>query len=103
MASKMKEIMWSFVPTFPCCIRKQESQDEKTVNIVVGFSFIVNIILGTGFLGIPYSFFHGGLIAGACTLVVISIMTWLTALWEVEVMARAQVSRTIYVVQCTLV
>ena len=92
MASKVKEILWSFVPNFPCCPRKQEIQDEKTVNIFVGFFFMVNFVLGTGFLGIPFGFFHGGLIAGVFTLGVISIMTWLTSLWELEAMARAQVS-----------
>ena len=66
-------------------------QEPKTVHIVFGFFFIINYIVGTGFLGIPYSFYEAGMLAGIVTLIVISFIAWNTASWELEVMARAQV------------
>ena len=78
--------------TIPCCGGKNENAEKsKTVNIFVGFFFMVNFVLGTGFLGLPFSFFHGGLIAGACTLLAVGFMTWQSALYELESMGRAQV------------
>ena len=71
--------------------RKAKESKPKTVNIFLGFFFMVNFVLGTGFLGVPFSFYRSGVIAGAITLVCISIITWMSALWEVETMARAQV------------
>ena len=65
----------------------------KSVNIFLGFFFIVNFCLGTGFLGIPYAFFHTGLPAAIITLLVIAFVSWNNATWEVEVMARAQVGQ----------
>lgn len=62
----------------------------KSVNIFLGFFFIVNFCLGTGFLGIPYAFFHTGLPAAIATLLIIAFVSWNNATWEVEVMARAQ-------------
>ncbi len=64
----------------------------KTVNIFFGFFFVVNFCLGTGFLGIPYSFFYAGFPAAIITLLVIAFVSWNAATWEIEVMARAQVS-----------
>ena len=52
---------------------------------------MVNFVLGTGFLGIPFAFFHAGLLAGVVTLAAITFITWNTAIWELECMARAQV------------
>lgn len=57
---------------------------------------MVNFVLGTGFLGLPFSFFHGGLLAGACTLLVVGFMTWQSALYELEAMGRAQVCQCIW-------
>ena len=65
----------------------------KTVNIFMGFFFMVNLCLGTGFLGIPYSFFYSGYLAAIPTLLIIGIVSWLNSLWLLEVMARAQVNR----------
>ena len=87
--------LFSFLP----CFSTQESEGEagkppKTVNIFLGFFFMVNFVLGTGFLSIPYAFYHTGIVAGAITLVVISFISWNCAIWELEVMARAQVNTT---------
>lgn len=59
---------------------------------------MVNFVLGTGFLSIPFGFFHGGLVAGFCTLLVVAFIAWLCALWELDCMARAQVNNVIYLI-----
>ena len=83
----------------PCFPAKENESDAgkppKTVNIFLGFFFMVNFVLGTGFLSIPYAFYHTGIVAGAVTLVVISFISWNCAVWELEVMARAQVSASL--------
>ena len=66
-------------------------QRHKTVNIFLGYFFMVNFCLGTGFLGVPYSFFYSGYLAAVPTLAVTAFVTWLTSTWLLEVMARAQV------------
>lgn len=78
-----------------CIKRKMSRHDDlsgpKTINIFVGFLFFVNFQMGTGFLGIPFAFFHGGLLAGAATLVLASFVNWITAIWLLETLSRAQV------------
>ena len=71
--------------------RKRGNETPKTVNIVIVFFFMINFVLGTGFLGIPFAFFHAGALAGALTLLVVSFVSWVAAIWVLEVMARAQV------------
>lgn len=72
------------------CSPKKKSQ--KTVNILFGFFLIVNLCLGTGFLGIPYAFFYSGYLAAVPTMIFISLISWINANYLLEVMARAQVS-----------
>ncbi len=69
----------------------EEPNAPKTVHIGLGFFFIVNFCLGTGFLGIPYSFYYSGYVAAIPTLLVISFISWINATYIVECMARAQV------------
>ena len=68
------------------------------MNIFLGFFFLVNYSLGTGFLAIPYSFLHAGYPAAISTLLVIVFVSWMHASWLLEVMARAQVK----FVRCTV-
>jgi amino acid permease len=68
-----------------------DSDSDKTVHIFLGYFFIVNYCLGTGFLGVPFSFFYSGYLAAIPTLIVIAFFTWVTSLWLLEIMARAQV------------
>ena len=76
----------------------EEKKDRpKTVNIFLGFFFMLNLVVGTGFLGVPYAFVSAGLLAGAATLVVIAFVSWNCAIWELEFMARAQVTPVYYV------
>eukprot|EP00731_Ephydatia_muelleri_P006570 Em0003g818a len=75
------------VPTTP--------KGPRTVNIVFGYFFVINYIIGTGFLGIPYSFYHAGMLTSIATLCVVSFLVWSTASWLLEVMARAQALETL--------
>ena len=52
---------------------------------------MLNLVVGIGFLGIPYAFVTSGVLAGVITLGVSSFVSWNCAIWELEVMARAQV------------
>ena len=76
-----------------CPCGSSEAKEPKTVSIFQGYFFMVNFCLGTGFLGVPFSFFYGGYIAAVPTLATAAFVTWLTSTWLLEVMARAQVSR----------
>ena len=69
----------------------QENEGPKTVNIFVIFFFLVNFQLATGFLGIPFAFFHGGLLAVGLGLIAASFINWNMAMCVLETMARAQV------------
>lgn len=72
--------------------RKNKEDGPRTINVFLGFFFMVNFILGTGFLGIPFGFFHGGILISTVTMLVVGCMSWLCSLWVLDSMARAQVS-----------
>ena len=76
-------------------------QGPKSVNIFLGFFFLVNFCVGTGFLGIPYSFFYAGYLAATPTFLLIAFAAWNAGRWEIEVMARAQVC-SIRKVECVV-
>lgn len=63
------------------------------MNIFMGFFFVVNFCLGTGFLGIPYSFFYSGYLAAVPTMLFIAVVGWANANYLLEAMARAQVQK----------
>lgn len=71
--------------------KKKKKREIKTIHIFVGFFFLLNFCVGTGFLGIPFTFFSSGLLAGIPTLVLVGFVSWLNATWLLECMARAQV------------
>ncbi len=73
---------------------KSKPDGPKTVHIVLGFFFILNYVVGTGFLGIPYSFYYSGYVAAIPTLLVIMLATGINANYLLECMARAQVRLT---------
>ena len=72
---------------------KEKKKGPKTVNIFLGFFFMVNYCLGTGFLGVPFSFFYAGYLASIPTLLLVAFVSWNNAEWTIEAMARAQVNR----------
>ena len=67
------------------------TRETNNLPIWVGFFFIANYLLVTGFLGMPFAFFHGGMLAGAAALFFVTVIFWITAGWMLETMARAQV------------
>lgn len=81
------------VPFFNGNGKNGGKRPPKTVNIFMGFFFMVNLCLGVGFLGVPYSFFYAGYLAAIPTLLVVGFVSWVNSVWLLEVMARAQVSR----------
>ena len=78
-------------------VKNKDEEDEshqaspKTVSIIVGFSFLINYTVGMGILGIPFAFFHEGILTGIVTLLIVAFVSWIAAIWVLEVMARAQV------------
>ena len=83
---------------FSWCGGGGEGDDKpaRTVNIVLAFFFLENYVLGTGFLGVPFAFYHSGLLYGAISIIVITFISWNCAIWTVETMARAQVRISLY-------
>ena len=75
-----------FVPM----VNPHQPPPTKTVHAVVGFFFLVNYIVGVGFLGIPKSFHTAGFFPSFFTLVVISFFAWTSSTWLIEVVSRAQ-------------
>ena len=73
-------------------INKVEYDRPRTFNIFFGFFLMVNNALGTGFLSIPYVYFHGGILLEIVTMLFITFLSWLCAIWVIETMARSQVS-----------
>lgn len=73
-----------------CCHPNKKSL--KTINIFLGFFFILNYCLGTGYLGIPYAFLYSGFFAAVPTTILVSLVSWINANYLLEIMARAQVS-----------
>lgn len=74
-----------------CCGKRENEAEMKTVSLFTGYFFFINYIVGTGFLGLPYAFYFSGILAGMLTLMVVSFISYNTANWTVEAMARAQV------------
>ena len=70
---------------------EHEHREPKSVNVFLGFFFLVNYSLAAGLLATPYSFLHAGYLVAIPTLLVIVFVTWIHASWVLEVMARAQV------------
>ena len=60
-------------------------------NVLIGYFYNLNFILGTGFLGIPFTFYHAGIFPSLATLTILSVSGCITALWLLEILARARV------------
>ena len=60
-------------------------------NAVIGYFYNLNYIMGTGFLGIPFTFYHAGILPSIASLTILSVCGCITALWMLEILARAQV------------
>ena len=78
-----------------CCARTADNaDDDKTVHILLGVFFCLNFILSTGYLGMPFAFYHAGLLLSAFMLSLVLFVGWNCSVWELETMARAQVINT---------
>ena len=51
--------------------------------------FTINVIMGSGFLGVPSGFLRSGLILGPAILVVVSLMQWIAACHLAKIASRA--------------
>lgn len=85
--------------------RSPQQEDEpddapKAIPIYFVFFFVLNYTIGTGYLGVPFVFFHAGIITGALTLLAVSLLCYVGAIWLIEAMARAQVSKSRVDVLC---
>ena len=77
--------------------REKSRKGHRTISIFLGYFFVLNYCVGTGFLGIPYSFFYSGYLAAIPTLLLIAALTWINSNYLLEIMARAQVRRLVLV------
>lgn len=71
---------------------EQKNKEPKSVGLVSGFFFNINFIVGTGFLSVPYAFYRAGTLTATLTLLALAVISWNTANWIIETMARSQVS-----------
>ena len=58
---------------------------------LIGYFYLLNTIIGSGFLGIPFAFYHAGLFPSFITLSILSLCSCITSLWLLEIMGRARV------------
>ena len=76
------------------CNRKKDANgdpERSSVHIALGFFFSLNFVLCTGYLGMPFAFYHAGIPFAAATLVLVMFVSWNCAIWTVETISRAQV------------
>ena len=67
------------------------ASEKQDLHVFIGFSFMANYLLVTCYLGFPYAFFHGGILASILAVAVVCLASRITADWVLEVTARAQV------------
>jgi len=72
--------------------RRAADDGEKAIPVYFVFFFVINYTMGTGFLGMPFSFYHAGIITALLTNLVLGFLCYVGAIWLIESMARAQVS-----------
>ena len=79
--------------------RQKDGNQIRSVSVVSGFFFMINFVVGTGFSACltPSTVQEWSL-----ELIVLSFISWNTANWVVETMARAQVSLIISSMNATI-
>ena len=82
---------------------RERNDAPKTVPMFFVFFFVLNYTIGTGYLGIPFVFYHSGIITAVFTLVGISTLCYVGAMWLIEAMARAQVDHVCGKLYCTII
>ena len=71
--------------------QKVKPKPKPQFNIVIGYFYNLNFILGTGFLGIPFTFYNAGVVPSLLTLTLLSVTGCITALWMLEILGRTRV------------
>eukprot|EP00118_Oscarella_pearsei_P014556 m.125378 g.125378 ORF g.125378 m.125378 type:complete len:545 (+) comp37872_c0_seq2:145-1779(+) len=61
-----------------------------TFGLFLGFFYTLNIVVGTGFLGMPYAILKAGVLVSGLAMLVIVFFAVVTTLWVLEAMSRAQ-------------
>ena len=64
--------------------------NQHGVSTIVGSAFVINYLLGTGFLCLPYGFEEAGLVLSSMTLVVVLFVTDITKSYVLTAMALAE-------------
>ena len=72
--------------------KKQPSPNKPhQFNVIIGYFYILNYFLGSGFLSISFVFYNVGMIPSLITLSILCIVGCITALWLLEIMGRSRV------------
>ena len=71
--------------------KRLKSPSKPQFNVIIGYFYNLNFILGTGFLGIPFTFYNAGIIPSLLTLTLLSVTGCITALWMLEILGRAKI------------
>ena len=62
---------------------------QRLISPGVLVCFTINVIMGSGFLGVPAGFASAGLLLGPVTLIAVTLMQWWAAVLLAECVARA--------------
>lgn len=74
-----------------CWLPEEDNDRPGSISIFFGFFLMVNFVLGTGFLGIPFGFYQSGVLTATCTLLCTTLTSGACAVFVLETMARCQV------------
>ena len=66
------------------------ASNQHGVSTIVGSAFVINYLLGTGFLCLPYGFEEAGLVLSSMTLVVVLFVTDITKNYVLTAIALAE-------------
>ena len=64
--------------------------------------FTINVIMGSGFLGVPAGFLEAGVLLGTAVLIGVTLMQWIAACMLTQVIARAHALVTAKAAEATL-
>ncbi len=81
--------------------KKKTEKSSNDLNIVWGFFFYVNLCIGNGFLNFPFTFTYSGYLAAVPTLLAITVVSWASSNYILEVIARAQVMQGLPILAIT--
>ena len=57
---------------------------------MVATCFVLNFVIGSGFLGVPYAFEQAGVLLGPLLVAAVTLLLLHTAMYELEAMAIAE-------------